>query len=173
MTSFFLFFSFFIQELIIAEERLDPGIIFIFEGAVKDQIYPEALHLKEEETNIHIEARVNWDVENIPKGAVAGGFIPYLTITAKIINQSTGMKSFIDLTPHINLIDNFHYARNISLPGRDSDLYTVEFNILPPYSNIVAVHQDWKSSFSEKIFKETFFIYKNVNFKKISRASRK
>ena len=65
MVSFFLFFSFFIQELVIGEERLDPGIVFIFEGAIKDQIYPEALHLKEEETNIHIEARVNWDDKNI------------------------------------------------------------------------------------------------------------
>ena len=172
MASFFLFFSFFIQELVIGEERLDPGIVFIFEGAIKDQIYPQALHLKEEETNIHIEARVNWDVQNIPKGAVPGGFIPYLAINARITNQSTGMKLFIDLTPHINLIDNFHYARNIFLPGDDSDLYTVEFNILPPYPGVVAAHQDWKSNFGEKIFKETFFTYRDINFKKISRASR-
>ena len=131
--SIFLLFSNF-PELIIGKEVVDPGIVFIFEGAIKDEIYPKSLHLDENETNVHIEARVNWDIENIPKGAVPGGFIPYLNITAKITNQDNGLKSFIDLTPHINLIDNFHYARNIYLPGSDEDLYSIEFSITPPQS---------------------------------------
>ena len=29
------------QELIIGEERVEPGIVFIFEGAVKDTVHPE------------------------------------------------------------------------------------------------------------------------------------
>ena len=41
-------------ELVIGEERIDPGIIFIFEGAVKDHIMPMGLHLSENETNVHI-----------------------------------------------------------------------------------------------------------------------
>ena len=69
--SFFLFFSS-IPELIIGKKVVDPGIVFIFEGAIKDEIYPKSLHLDENETNVHIEARVNWDIENIPKGAVPG-----------------------------------------------------------------------------------------------------
>ena len=68
------------QELIIGEERVDPGIVFIFEGAVKDHVIPSGMHLKEVQTNIHIEARVNWDNNNIPKGTPSGGFIPYLNI---------------------------------------------------------------------------------------------
>ena len=60
-------------ELVIGEERIDPGIIFIFEGAVKDHIMPMGLHLSENETNVHIEARVNWDDKNIPQGAPQGG----------------------------------------------------------------------------------------------------
>ena len=55
-------------ELIIGEERVSPGIIFIFEGAVKDQITPNSLHLDIDKTNVHIEARVNWDNKDIPKG---------------------------------------------------------------------------------------------------------
>tara|TARA_S200000501_G_scaffold377353_1_gene435461 strand:- start:593 stop:1024 length:432 start_codon:yes stop_codon:yes gene_type:complete len=119
-------------ELVIGEERVKPGIVFIFEGAIKDHIIPSNMHLNENQTHIHIEARVNWDENNIPKGTPVGGFIPYLYINAIIKNQKTGIQTFIDLLPHINLIDNFHYARNISLPGSIYDLYSVTFNISPP-----------------------------------------
>ena len=106
-------------ELIIGEEHVAPGIVFIFEGAVKDQIMPPTLHLKESETHVHIEARVNWgEGKKTPKGTPAGGFVPYLHITAKVVNQKTGLSTFVDMMPHINLVDNFHYARNISLPGK-------------------------------------------------------
>ena len=30
----------FSQELIIGEERIEPGIVFIFEGAIKDHVMP-------------------------------------------------------------------------------------------------------------------------------------
>ena len=33
------------QELIIGEERVEPGIVFIFEGAVKDEVYPMSVNL--------------------------------------------------------------------------------------------------------------------------------
>ena len=67
------------QELIIGEERVDPGIVFIFEGAIKDEIHPKSLHLDEDETNVHIEARVNWNIENmerISKGQVKSDGYP-------------------------------------------------------------------------------------------------
>ena len=95
------------QELIIGEERIKPGIIFIFEGAIKDNVSPNSFHLEENQTNVHIEARVNWDTQNVPKGTPLGGFIPYLHITAQIINEKTSLSTFVDLTAHINLIDNF------------------------------------------------------------------
>ena len=100
----------FSQELIIGEELVDPGIVFIFEGAVKDHVVPNGMHLKESQTNIHIEARVNWDTKNIPNGTPAGGFVAYLHITAKITNEKTGMSTFIDLLPvsytHLTLPTN-------------------------------------------------------------------
>jgi hypothetical protein len=92
------------QELIIGEERIEPGIVLIFEGAVKDVVIPKSNNLSVEETNVHIEARVNWDSLNIPEGTPAGGFVPFLKISSVILNQSTGLKTFVDLTPHINLI---------------------------------------------------------------------
>lgn len=161
------------QELIIGEERVDPGVVFIFEGAVKDHVMPQGMHLKENETNIHIEARVNWDIKNTPDGSPEGGFVAYLHITSKVTSQKTGLSTFIDLVPHINLIDNYHYARNISLPGKKDELYTVEFNIIPPTNIELSLHKDWLDKYGEKLMEKKYFSYKNVNFEEIANASRR
>ena len=160
-------------ELVIGKVRVEPGILFIFEGAIKDNIMPSSMHLSENETNIHIEARVNWDVDNIPNGAVQSGFIPYLHINAKVINEKTGLSTFIDLVPHINLIDNFHYARNISLPGSINDLYAVQFNIIPPTQIDMSVHMDWVEEYGKELMEECSFFYENVNFKEVAQAKRR
>ena len=161
------------QELVIGEQRVEPGIVFIFEGAVKDHIMPTGMHLDEDQTHVHIEARVNWDENNIPDGTPAGGFVPYLHITAIVKNQKTGLQTFIDLSPHINLIDNFHYARNISLPGGIDDFYSVTFNIVPPTHIDLALHKDWLNSYGEALLKGQSFSYKSVYFGDICRATRK
>ena len=160
------------QELIIGEERIEPGIVVIFEGAIKDMIMPSSTNLNENLTDIHIEAIVNWDVDNIPKGTPKGGFVPYLHINALITNQKTGLKTFIDLIPHINLSDNFHYARNISLPGKVDDLYSVEFNVLPPTNIELSLHRDWLDNYGDSLMKEYSFSYENVDFEEIANASR-
>ena len=175
--SAFAFLTFYIgvnaQELIIGEERVEPGIIFVFEGAIKDHIMPSSLHLRENQTNVHIEARVNWDIKNVPKGTPKGGFIPYLHITAKITNEKSGLTTFIDLLPHINLIDNFHYARNISLPGAINDLYSVDFNITPPTQIDLALHNDWVKTYGKELFKGKRFKYSGIDFEEIAKSSRK
>ena len=163
----------FSQELIIGEETVSPGIVFIFEGAVKDHVMPEGMHLKETQTNIHIEARVNWDTDDIPEGTPPGGFVAYLHITAKVTNQNSGMSTFIDLLPHINLVDNYHYARNISLPGNADDLYLVEFNILPPTHIDLSLHKDWLDNYGNKLMKNQYFKYSNVDFEEIANSSRR
>ena len=161
------------QELIIGEETVAPGIVFIFEGAVKDHVMPEEMHLKENQTNIHIEARVNWGTTNIPEGTPPGGFVAYLHITAKVTNQNSGMSTFIDLLPHINLVDNYHYARNISLPGNADDLYLVEFNILPPTHIDLSLHKDWLDNYGDELMKKQYFKYSNVDFEEIANSSRR
>ena len=159
-------------ELVIGQERVEPGIVFIFEGAIKDHIMPMGMHLDENQTHVHIEARVNWDEEDIPEGTPAFGFVPYLHATAKVTNQKSGLQTFIDLTPHMNLIDNFHYARNMSLPGSIDDFYTVEFNILPPTHIELAMHKDWLDTYGEKLMSGCSFSYKDVYFGTICRATR-
>ncbi len=48
---------------------------------------PEGMHLKENQTNIHIEARVNWDTNNIPEGTPPGGFVAYFTSLQKSLTK--------------------------------------------------------------------------------------
>ena len=160
-------------ELVIGEERIEPGVIAIFEGAIKDHITPNALHLHESLTQVHIEARINWADDSIPAGTPRGGFVPYLRVTALVTNQNSGLRTFIDLLPHINLIDNFHYARNIALPGNATDLYSIEFNILPPAEVELALHKDWTNKYGSKIFEKAYFKYSNVDFSEIASAKRK
>ena len=161
------------QELIIGEERVKPGIIFIFEGAIKDIVYPENYNLAEELTDIHIEARVNWDTQNIPEGTPAGGFIPYLKINAVVTNQRTDLKTYVDLIPHINLVDNFHYARNISLPGNIDDKYEVEFFINNPSKFDLSFHKDWLDNYSESLIEDKVFKYLDISFSEIAKQSRR
>jgi uncharacterized protein involved in high-affinity Fe2+ transport len=161
------------QELIIGEEIIDPGIVFIFEGAIKDIVYPENYNLSEELTDIHIEARVNWNTQDIPEGTPAGGFIPYLKINAVVTNQRTDIKTYIDLIPHINLVDNFHYARNISLPGNIDDKYEVEFFINNPSKFDLSFHKDWLDNYSESLIEEKVFKYLDISFSEIARLSRR
>jgi uncharacterized protein involved in high-affinity Fe2+ transport len=161
------------QELIIGKERIEPGIVVIFEGAIKDMITPSSTNLNENLTDIHIEARVNWDTENVPNGTPKGGFVPYLHINALITNQKTGLKTFIDLIPHINLSDNFHYARNISLPGKIEDLYSVIYTISPPSKYEVSLHMDWKKEIGNSFFKTVTYNYKDIQFEEIAKASRR
>ena len=161
------------QELIIGEERVKPGIVFIFEGAIKDIVYPENYNLVEELTDVHIEARVNWDIQNIPEGTPAGGFIPYLKINAVVTNQRTYLKTYVDLIPHINLVDNFHYARNISLPGNIDDKYEVEFFINNPSKFDLSIHKDWLDNYSESLIEDKVFKYSDISFGEIARLSRR
>ncbi len=165
------------QELIIGSEIVNPGIRVIFEGAIKDDVTPSNLHLTESKTDVHLEARVNWASDNsieVPKSAPRGGFVAYLTITAEVINERTGERlEDIQIVPHINLIDNLHYARNISLPGKRDDLYTVKFTVYPPEGSQLALHKDWRENHSNQLFKQTQFEYKNVDFEEIANASRR
>ena len=157
-------------ELVIGEEKVFPGIVFIFEAAAKDAIWPQGHSLPEDLTHIHIEARVNWGESDLPEGTPAGGFVPGLNITAFVQNQRTSRAILVDLKTHINLVDNFHYARNISLPGAITDRYTVIFFIKPPYD--LALHQDWVDDYGPELMEEMAFRYENLDFEEMSKIQR-
>ena len=151
------------QELIIGEERVEPGLLFIFEGAIKDHIEPKEFYLQEKDSDIHIEALVTWSSDG-PEGSLEGGFIPYLNIKARIINQRTQEEGIYNLIPHLNISDNFHYANNIKLPGKIYDLYSVSFIISPPEKGDVGFHYDWREKVNKNLISKKIFTYKNQNF---------
>ena len=121
---------------------------------------------------MHIEARVNWAEDDIPEGTPPGGFVGYLIITAQVINPKTGAIANVDLLPHINLIDNLHYARNMALPGEITDKYDVVFNVMPPAEYTLSYHRDWVDGYGDKLFEKRSFMYKGVDFEAIARATR-
>lgn len=121
-------------------------------------------------THVHIEARVNWDESGIPPGTPPGGFVPYLNVHAMIHNEVTQQSRYVSLLPHINLIDNFHYARNIQLPGDEGDPYTVLFYINPPDQFALARHRDWLNHYGGRLMQPRVFIYRDVDFLEIVTA---
>ena len=157
------------QEMVFGQEEVLPGISIIFEAAPKDSIFPDKFFLQESETDIHIEMLINWS-ENGPKGSQQGGFIPYLVVSATIKNKN-GNELKTMLTPHLNLSDNFHYARNIKLPGNIDDLYDVEIKINPPKKGQLGIHKDWKQKYGS-LMEEKTFNYSNLSFRKIALQSR-
>lgn len=160
-------------ELVIGEETVKPGIVFIFEGAIKDTISPAEQHLDAAQTDVHIEARVNWDEEGkVPEGTPRGGFVPYLRINAVVTSQTTGESVHATLLPHANLIDNFHYARNIALPSKINDKYEVVFHVHPPGEFDLAFHKDWVEAHGAPLFKPKTFRYRDVDFEEIAKATR-
>ena len=158
------------EEMVIGKKSISPGIEFIFEAAPKDTIFPNSLYLSENETDIHIEMLASWTEDNLAL-APSGSFVAYLEVEA-IIKNKNGSTDKVNLTPHLNLIDNLHYAQNIKLPGSIDDSYDVTFKISPPRKEVLGIHFDWNEKFGELI-KETSFTFKNLNFKKIAFKTRR
>ena len=164
--------SFFVnsEELIFGKESLPNGINIIFEAAPKDTIFPEKYFLNENRTDIHIEMLINWSDKG-PSGSPNGGFIPYLNVLA-VIKNAKGDSMEVNLTPHLNISDNLHYAQNIKLPGTIDDNYDVTIYISPPKEEELGIHYDWKEKY-EFLLKQTKFEYRDLSFKEIALKSRR
>jgi hypothetical protein len=158
------------DEMVFGEETISPGLKVIFEAAPKDTIFPSEYYLTESDTDIHIEMLINWSDES-PAGSPVGGFIPYLDVTATIVAKN-GNLEIAKLTPHINIIDNFHYAQNIKLPGAIDETYKVTIVIDPPSDGKLGIHYDWKEKYGFLI-KQSKFEYKNLSFREIALQSRR
>lgn len=164
------------QEAILGEELIEPGISVVFEGAVKDAVHPSDLHLAESQTDVHLEARINWATDEdvaVPEGTPRGGFVPALHVNARIENESTDQIRHVTLVPHVNLIDNFHYARNVALPGSGEETYRVTFSVHPPDEHEMSLHRDWTEAHGESLFSPHTFEYSGVDFSEIVGQSRR
>ena len=162
------------SEMILGKEKISKDISVVFEGAPRDKIFssPNNPHLTESETDVHIEALINWNEDIDIPSQVPGSFIPYLIVTAKITNQETDESKTIDLVPHINLIDGFHYAKNIKLPGSVDDEYLITF-VIKQDSDQLSYHKDWKDNYATPVIPEISFTYQDLNFFDVSQESRR
>ena len=162
------------SEMILGTEKITKDITVIFEGAPRDKIFSSLNnpHLSESETDVHIEALINWNEDIDIPSQVPGSFIPYLKVRAKITNQETDESKTIDLVPHINLIDGFHYARNIKLPGSIDDEYLITFTIKQDIDQL-SYHEDWKDNYAIPIIPEISFTYLDLNFFDVSQETRR
>tara|TARA_B110000003_G_C16338161_1_gene413660 strand:+ start:84 stop:623 length:540 start_codon:yes stop_codon:yes gene_type:complete len=158
------------EEMIIGKEKIKPGIAITFEAAPRDTIHPKGLHLGEAATDIHIEMLANWSADN-PYDFPAGGFVAYLDARALIENQNNNKSLEINLSPHINLIDSLHYAKNLKLPGSISDKYDVTFFIEGNKNELLGIHDDWHNIVGQYVSKHSF-TYKNLSFEKIAKSVR-
>ena len=159
-------------EMVIGEENIKPGINLVFEAAIKDDVSPSYKFGRESASDIHIEVLSTWN-EGAPRGSTEGGFVAYLEVSAKILNENNGSYKNIRLLPHINMSDNLHYALNTKLPGKRDDLYTVIFTIKTPKPGDLGMHFDWREEVGSFLIKEHTFMYKNLDFFTIAEASRR
>ena len=161
-----------LPEMVIGESSMDPGIILIFEGGIKDDIQPAKYYLEEKSTDVHLEVLANWS-ETAPSGSPLGGHVAYLEVTAEIINEQTKETSSVELTPHLNMSDNLHYAQNVRLPGKVNETYTVIFKISEPKSGNMGMHFDWRNQVAKTLTPGGRFEFNNLDFEEIALSSRR
>tara|TARA_B100000482_G_C12564557_1_gene281443 strand:- start:904 stop:1119 length:216 start_codon:yes stop_codon:yes gene_type:complete len=69
--------------------------------------------------------------------------------------------------------DNLHYAKNIKLPGRIDEKYSVIFEISPPINDELGMHYDWRKAVDEQLVDANTFKFKNLDFEKIAQSKRR
>ena len=161
-----------LPEMVIGESSMDPGIILIFEGGIKDDIQPAKYYLEEKSTDVHLEVLANWS-ETAPSGSPLGGHVAYLEVTAEIINEQTKESSSVELTPPLNMSDNLHYAQNVRLPGKVNETYTVIFKISEPKSGNMGMHFDWRNQVAKTLTPGGRFEFNNLDFEEIALSTRR
>jgi len=161
------------QEQVFGEEVLGPGAKITFLVAPSGDVEPGAQNLSEARSDLHLEVLAGWTEEaSEDVGAPTGGFVPYLHLFATVENEDTGQVKKVTLVPHVNQSDNFHYARNIALPGGPDDPYTVIFEVHPPQTFNLATHADWRAAYGNRLFPPATVTYKNLQLGEIVRATR-
>lgn len=99
---------------------------------------PRGIDLPASKADIHLEADIHATKGN-KNGFGAGEWIPYLTITYKVTNLSTGKTKVGALMPMV-AADGPHYGSNMKMMGVGK--YKIEFNIEPPSKQGFGRHSD-------------------------------
>ncbi len=159
-------------EKILGSITIEPGIDLTFEAAARDKIVPEKFYLPENKTDVHIEVLATWSDE-APPGATKGGHVAYLEVSASVENDQSKEKLLFELSPHLNLSDNLHYAQNIRLPGKSESTYTLVFWISPPAAGVLGIHADWVEAYGQTISEPKTMTFPSLNLEEVVRARRR
>ena len=102
-----------------------------------------------EEANIHLEADIHWNDNDLGFGA--GDWLAYSTVDYKIVSEATG-EIVVDWDAFMVMSadDGAHYGANIKLDK--SDTYTLKFRITNPSENGYLLHVDEETGVPEHSF---------------------
>ena len=159
-------------EKILGSITIEPGIELTFEAAARDKIVPEKFYLSEKETDVHIEVLATWS-DRAPPGARKGGHVAYLEVNVSVENDQSKENLLFELSPHLNLSDNLHYAQNIRLPGKSESTYTLVFKISPPAAGVLGIHADWVEAYGQTISEPKTMTFPNLDLEEVVQARRR
>jgi len=91
-----------------------------------------------EESNIHLEADIHWNENDLGFGA--GDWLAYSTVDYKIVSEASGEVAAEGTFMVMNADDGAHYGANIKLDKADT--YTLTFTIHSPVENGYLLHVD-------------------------------
>ena len=161
-----------LAERILGSTTIEPGIELTFEAAARDTIVPEKFYMAEQETDVHIEVLATWS-DKAPPGAAKGGHVAYLQVNGSIQNDQSKETLLFELSPHLNLSDNLHYAQNIKLPGDAVSSYTLIFKISPPRAGVLGIHADWVEAYGKTISASESITFPSLNLKDVVQSRRR
>ena len=116
-----------------------------------------------------IEVLVTWSDE-APPGAREGGHVAYLEVSALVENDQTKEKMVFELSPHLNLSDNLHYAQNIKLPEtRKHPMIVFEINAS---GRCFRIHADWVEAHGQTISEPKTVTFRSLNLEEEVRSRR-
>ena len=161
-----------LAERILGSTTIEPGIALTFEAAARDTIVPEKFYLAEKETDVHIELLATWS-DKAPPGAATGGHVAYLQVNGSIQNDQSKETLLFELSPHLNLSDNLHYAQNIKLPGDAESSYTLTFKVSPPRPGVLGIHADWVEAYGKTISTSESITFPSLNLKDVVQSRRR
>ncbi len=91
-----------------------------------------------EESNIHLEADIHWNENDLGFGA--GDWLAYSTVEYRIVSETDGSVAAEGAFMVMNADDGAHYGANIKLDKADT--YTLTFIIHSPVENGYLLHVD-------------------------------
>lgn len=91
-----------------------------------------------EESNIHLEADIHWNENDLGFGA--GDWLAYSTVEYRIVSENDGSVAAEGAFMVMNADDGAHYGANIKLDKADT--YTLTFIIHSPVENGYLLHVD-------------------------------